>query len=546
LARKLPETFKRRALPIKLSVQKGIARPPLRRREFLKGAAAFAALGVQAALAQEQPAPPPPAEPAPAPPQPFSFNVVRELARQAAARDYDEPDERLPDYLSEIGYDQYRDIRYRPDRALWRQENLPFEVQFFHRGFLYEPRIDIFVVSFGEVQPVIFDPGQFHYGNTVFPEPVPPDLGYAGFRLHYPLNRPDYKDEVAVFLGASYFRVLGAGQVYGSSARGLAIDTALPNGEEFPLFRRFWIERPAPGATFIRFWALLDSPSVAGAYQFLLTPGAASVIEIDCTLYARQDIAKVGLAPLTTMFFYGESDRRRPVDYRPEVHDSDGLLVAANSGEWHWRPLVNPSSLQITTVPLINPRGFGLLQRDREFADYQDLESRFELRPSYWVQPKGDWGEGVVELIEIPTDSEANDNIVAAWIPTGSMRTGQELSRSYALRAHLVDDQLPPLGRAVASRLSLHNPGAERAVRMVIDFNGGPLPGLPDNAQITAEASVVPGKLLHLDVKRNHVTSGWRISLLFEPESGDPVELRLFLRQNEQILTETWSYRWVP
>jgi glucans biosynthesis protein len=517
---------------------------PFRRRQFLAGAAAFTLLGNGKAVAQLQPAQPA-AERAPSGQGTFSHETVRDLAREAAGRDYEAPDDSLPDYLSDIGYDQYRDIRFRPDQALWGGENLPFEVQFFHRGFLYKPRVDIAVVAFGKVQPVAFDPAKFHYGNTAFPEPVPADLGYAGFRLHYPLNRPDYKDEVAVFLGASYFRVLGAGHVYGASARGLAIDTALPGGEEFPLFRKFWIERPAPGSPFIRLWALLDSPSVAGAFQFILRPGAASVMDIDCALYARQDIAKLGLAPLTSMFFYGESSRRRHVDYRPEVHDSDGLLVGTSPEEWRWRPLNNPSSLEITTLPLMNPRGFGLMQRDREFANYQDLESRFELRPSLWVEPKGEWGEGVVELIEIPTESEANDNIVAAWVPSGSMQAGQELVRSYVLRSYLEDDQLPPLGRAVATRLSLHNPGFEKAVRLIVDFNGGPLPALPNDAPIIAEASVTPGRLVHLNLQRNAVTSGWRVTMLFEPETGDPVELRLFLRQNEQILTETWTYRWV-
>ena len=532
-------------LPLEFDDLTGIVRP-FRRRRFLAGTAALAVVAAGRAFGQTPPEAPPPDEGQRPQREAFSFETVRELARQAAAGEYEEPHEGLPDYLADIGYDQYRDIRYRPDRALWRGEGLPFEVQFFHRGFLYKPRIDIAVVAFGEAQPVQFDPGQFHYGNNAFPEPVPADLGFAGFRLHFPLNRPDYKDEVAVFLGASYFRVLGAGQVYGASARGLAIDTALPSGEEFPLFRRFWIERPAPGAAFIRLWALLDSPSVAGAFQFILRPGAASVMDIDCALYARQDIAKLGIAPLTSMYFYGEADRRQVPDYRPEVHDSDGLLVAASPEEWRWRPVVNPGSLEITTLPLINPRGFGLLQRDRDFSNYQDLESRFELRPSMWVAPKGDWGEGVIELIEIPTGSEANDNIVAAWVPSGSIRAGDELTRSYTLRAYLEDDQLPPLGRAVATRLSLHNPGFEKAVRMVIDFNGGPLPALPDDAAITAEASVKPGRLIHLNLQRNFITSGWRVTTLFEPETGDPVELRLFLRQNEQILTETWTYRWVP
>ena len=513
----------------------------MRRRTFLAAAAALGALGLGGgASAQDQPA-----APAPAPQPPFSFEIVRELARQAAASDFDEPDERLPDYLANLGYDQYRDIRFRPEQSLWRAENLAFEIQLFHRGFLYKPRVEIAIVEHGMVRPLAFDPGQFHYGNNAFPEPVPTNLDFAGFRIHYPLNRPDYKDELAAFLGASYFRVLGAGQLYGASARGLAIDTALPSGEEFPYFRRFWIEKPAPGASFIRVWALLDSRSVTGAYQFVIQPGGASLVDVDCALFARREVAKLGLAPLTSMFFTGENRRHEFIDYRPEVHDSDGLLVEASSGEWRWRPLSNPATLQITTVPLIDPKGFGLLQRDRDFNNYQDLESRFDLRPSLWVEPKGAWGEGVVELIEIPTLSEANDNIVAAWVPTQPLAAGQELLRSYALRCFLEDDQRPPLGRAVATRLSLHNPGYHNAARLVVDFNGGPLPPLPPDAALSAEAAVTPGRLIHLNLQRNVVTGGWRVTMLFEPE-GDATELRLFLRQNEQILTETWTYRWMP
>ena len=510
-------------------------------------AAGLAMLPAIGALAQEQaPAPPGAAGMPPQPSQPFSFGTVRELARELAARDYEEPDERLPGYLAEIGYDEYRDIRYRPEQALWRGEGVPFEVQFFHRGFLYKPRVEVAVVAAGEVKPVVFDPAQFHYGNNQFPEPVPADIGYAGLRLHFPLNRPDYKDEVAAFLGASYFRVLGAGQVYGASARGLALNTALPSGEEFPAFRRFWLERPAEGASYIRLWALLDSASLAGAFQFVLNPGTATVMDIDCALFTRVEIQKLGMAPLTSMFFHGKAGRAKVLDYRPEVHDSDGLLVAPSAKEWRWRPLSNPESLQITPLPLMNPHGFGLLQRDRSFADYQDLESRFDLRPSLWVEQKGEWGLGAVELIEIPTDAEANDNIVTAWIPARPIAAKKELVRSYSLRAFLEDDQIPPLARAVATRISLRNPGFENAVRLVVDFAGGTLPSLPDDAPLVAEAAVKPGRLFNLNLQRNVVSGGWRVSFLFEPKSGDPTELRLFLRREQEILTETLNWRWLP
>ena len=524
---------------------------PFRRRRFLAGAVAAGILPAVGALAQQQttqpvPSPAPaPAENAPAS-QGFSFEQVRDLARKSASHPYEKPNELLPDYLNKINYDQYRDIRFRPEQSLWRQDGLPFEVQFFHRGFSSKSRVEISVVDGGQVKPVEFNPAQFHYGNNAFPTPVPPDLGYAGFRLHFPLNRPDYKDEVAVFLGASYFRVLGAGQLYGASARGLAINTAMPAGEEFPVFRRFWLERPAQNATYIRFWALLDSPSLAGAYQFVLHPGAATTMDIDCSLYTRAKVEKLGLAPLTSMFFSGETGRPKFVDYRPEVHDSDGLLVSPSPQEWRWRPLVNPDKLQITSLPLRNPHGFGLLQRDRNFGSYQDLESRFDLRPSLWIETKGEWGEGLIELIEIPSNSEANDNVVASFTPSKPVEAGQEVVRSYTLRAFLEDDQIPPLARAAATRISLRNPGHENAIRMVVDFAGGVLPTLPNDAALTAEVSVSPARLVHLNLQRNVVSGGWRVSFLFEPQSGDPIELRLFLRKEEQILTETWTWRWTP
>src|SRR4051794_256144 len=341
-------------------------------------------------------------------------------------------------------------------------------------------------------------------------------------------------------------RSCSAPVIYGASARGLAINTVLPSGEEFPIFRSFWLERPAQAAAYVRFWGLLDSPSLAGAFQFVLHPGAATTMDIDCALYTRNKVQKLGLAPLTSMFFSGETGRPKFVDYRPEVHDSEGLLAAPTQQDWRWRPLSNPEKLRITSLPLMNPHGYGLLQRDRVFADYQDLESRFELRPRLWVDPKGDWGEGAIELIEIPSNAEANDNIVVSFTPAKPVEAGQEVARSYTLRAFLDDDQLPPLARAVATRLSLRNPGHEKAVRMVVDFNGGALPTLPNDAALTAEVAVNPARLVHLNLQRNAISSGWRVSFLFEPQSGDPIELRLFLRNEEQILTETWIWRWEP
>jgi len=267
--------------------------------------------------------------------------------------------------------------------AMWRQEKLPFEVQFFHPGFYYNRIVSINVIDSHGVRPVRFDTAIFDYGKNEFAKQVPAHLGFAGFRIHYPINRKDYRDEVAVFLGASYFRSLGKDQVYGLSARGVAIDTGLESGEEFPYFREFWLQKPSAKDRELTLYALLDSPSLTGAYQFVIQPGKATVMGIRCRLFLRKAVAKLGMAPLTSMFFYGENVNQRPVDdFRPEIHDSDGLLLKDSDGEITWRPPINPNRLFINTFELNTPAGFGLLQRDQAFADYQDPEAHYGERPS--------------------------------------------------------------------------------------------------------------------------------------------------------------------
>ena len=292
-------------------------------------------------------------------------------------------------------------IRFLPDHALWRADRLPFQLQFFHRGFYYANRVDIFEVKDGLATPIIYSPEMFSFGDQ--PAPDVKNLGFAGFRIHGPINRPDYFDEIGVFLGASYFRAVAKGQDYGLSARGLSINTADPKGEEFPNFRTFWVERPAKGATSIVVHALLDSESAAAAYRFTIRPGETTIYDIEVTLFPRVQIEQIGLASLTSMYFFGANDRGGVDDFRPEVHDSDGLAIQNGRGEQIWRPLDNPADLQVSAFVDNNPRGFGLMQRERDFRTYEDLEARYEKRPSAFVEPIGDWGEGVVHLVEIPT-----------------------------------------------------------------------------------------------------------------------------------------------
>ncbi|HEY2629974.1 MAG TPA: glucan biosynthesis protein G, partial [Usitatibacter sp.] len=363
----------------------------------------------------------------------FGFDDVDRRAAQLAAKAFEEPKRGdLPKVLRELSYDQYRDIRFRNQRSLWRAENLPFEVAFFHRGGQFDEGVKISEIVDGQLQrPLAFNTDDFDYGNNPIDRSGIGNIGFAGFRVHFNINTPKYKDEVLVFLGASYFRALGKDQRYGLSARGLALDTALSSGEEFPRFVEFWLERPEPFARELVIYALLDSRSVAGAYRFTLRPGTDTVVGVKARLYARRSVTKPGIAPLTSMYLFGENDRAPSEDYRPEVHDSDGLSVQSGTGEWLWRPLVNPKRLQLSSFELTSPLGFGLMQRDRTFQSYEDLEARYDLRPSAWIKPTKPFGAGRVELVLIPSPFETNDNVVSFWVPGDPLQPGKPATFEY-------------------------------------------------------------------------------------------------------------------
>ena len=476
----------------------------------------------------------------------FGFEDVAKRAQELATKPYEDPTGRVPHWLTEISYDQWRDIRFRPERALWREADSRFTVQLFHLGLLYERPVTINVIEAHGVAPLAFSPSQFDYGRNEFVSRIPQDLGHAGFRLHYPLNRPDYFDEIIVFLGATYFRAVGKAQVFGASARGLAIDTAVASGEEFPWFREFWLVRPSPNATEAVIYALLDSPSLTGVYRFVVWPGDQTKLEIRLRLYPRKPVQKLGIAPLTSMFFFGENTNRQFDDFHPEVHDSDGLLIASASGEWIWRPLDNPTGLHLSSHVLQNPKGFGLGQRDRNFDHYQDLETRPDLRPSAWVAPRGEWGEGHVELVEIPTNADMNDNVAAFWVPKRPVEPGAPMDFEYDLYWYLDDRARPPGGRAVATRRERGS--FENAQRFVVDFEGGRLETLGATTVVRGVITVASGaevqeELLEQHVVKNPITGGWRLSFQVRPRDGEkPLELRAFLQKGDDVLTETWSY----
>lgn len=475
----------------------------------------------------------------------FGFDDVTKMAEQLAAAPYKKPGDSLPKELAGLSYDQYRDIRYKPDNAFWRDAKLPFELGFFHQGLYYDQPVRISEITEQGPVEIKYDPASFDYGNNKLDPAKMAGLGFAGFRVHYAINNGKYKDEVLAFLGASYFRALGKDQGYGLSARGLAIDTGLASGEEFPRFVEFWIERPAADAKALVIYGLLDSRRVAGAYRFVLKPGAETAVEVRARLFLRDVVGKIGVAPLTSMFTFGENQRSNAEDYRPEVHDSDGLSLHAANGEWIWRPLVNPKRLLVSSFATANPLGFGLMQRDRDFNRYEDLEARYERRPSAWVEPKGSWGPGRVELVQIPSPDESNDNIVAYWVPDTPPAPKQPWDLEYRLLWQKDPDARPPDSWVVQTRRGhgyTRTPNSN--VGLIIDFDGPALRKLPADAKVEGIVSGDAGvEILRRHAYRNAATGGWRLALeLRRADNSKPAELRASLRHDNNTVSETWSY----
>lgn len=473
----------------------------------------------------------------------FGLPQVEQRAQALAAQKY-QPAPKLPQPLRALDYDGYRDIRFDPQAALWRGKAL-FEAQFFHLGFLYNEPVRIHTITDGVPTQLPYAQESFNYGKNKLKGKLPRDLGFAGVRFHHPLHTTNYLDETLVFQGASYFRLLGREQQYGLSARGLAIDTASPKGEEFPIFRELWLETPAPQSTTLVMYALLDSPSVTGAYRFELHPGDVSTLDVTMKLFARKDVDKLGIAPLTSMSFFSESRGKSVEDVRPEVHDSDALLVHNGSGELTLRPLTNPTSLQVTAFMADNPRGFGLLQRDRDPEHYRDLEANYHRRPTYWVEPVGGWGVGHVELVEIPTDKETNDNIVAYWVSDQKLKSGESRSLQYRLRASLDEPPHELLGRVMGTRVGHANIGM-RASRdqhlFAIDFSGPELARLRTDQPVEAVITASRGKVSQVRVQKVPETQWWRVYFLFAPGGDEPADLRCVLRLRDRVLTESWTY----
>ncbi|MDB6128754.1 MAG: glucan biosynthesis protein [Verrucomicrobia bacterium] len=469
------------------------------------------------------------------------FDYVRRLAANEASRPYHAPDNDLPARLGSLSYDEYRSIRFAPAEAMWRKDGLPFQLEFFHRGGLFRERVTLHEFSDTHEQIIPFLREFFTYQNLNNLPPMHSTLGYAGFRVHTQLNRPGVFDEVIAFLGSSYFRAIGADQVYGLSARGLALNSGIPGvREEFPRFTEFWIGKPEKADTSLTIYALLSGPNVSGAYEFVVRPGKATFVDVHAEVTFRSDSLLAGLAPLTSMFWFGENSARPPGEVRPEVHDSDGLMVDDGAVRPLWRPLQNPRDVATTVVPVQKLVRFGLLQRDRRLTSYEDLETRYEKRPSAWIEPRGEWDAGSVHLVELPDPAEHGDNIVAYWVPAAKPQPGHPLEFRYRIVWSLADPPNGNLARVVNTREgALPNDGH----LFWIDFSD------EKNAArdlATMEPVIVlrgEAKIRHFSVTAYPEIHGCRVAIETDAaKPGQSISLRCYLRNKTEPVSETWSY----
>jgi len=466
---------------------------------------------------------------------PFGPDTVSRLAKARAAGAYQPPDRRLPAKLANIDYGDYANLHFQADHALWRAEGLPFQVQFFPRGYLYNAQVDIFEVVDGRARPIAFALDQFNNAG-LSSDVFPPDLGFSGFRLHHPINNKDY-EEFAVFQGASYFRAVARGEVYGQSARGLSIGSGEP-AEEFPDFRMFWLERPAPGATSVFVQALLDSPAATGAFRFHIQPGEATIFDVEATLYPRRDIANAGLAPASSMFFLGDINRFRTGATRSPIHDSQGLEIWNGRGERLWRPLDNPPQLQADAFVDTSPHGFGMMQRRRP-PDPDDPQA-YQRRPDLWIEPRGQWGPGAVELVDITTTDANADNVTAFWRPSAALKAGATVPISYRLTWGQRGPHEPQAPRVIDSRRS----GPEGR-RIDIEYHAADGARL-DPAALQSEIAASAGRITGSTISRAPGGGGDAVVLGFDldPGAAAAVDLRAVLTHQGRPASETWLYRW--
>jgi glucans biosynthesis protein len=471
----------------------------------------------------------------------FSFSDVRHKARLLAEQAYRAAPE-LPKDAAALDYDQYRRIEFKSTSTIWPGDDTGFRVLLDPRGYLFTHNVGINLIAAGKVARRPYAASDLEFWDLPLADEVKKSLGYAGFRVLNPLNQPGKYDELVSFKGASFFRALGAGTVYGASARGLSIGTASTGGEEFPYFTEFWLAEPKPGDAQIILYALLDGESVTGAFEFTITPGPETLVDVSATFFPRRELSAVGISPLTSMYFFSPHDLKKQADdYRPAVHDSEGLAIWMQNGEWVWRPLINPQSLQVSVLASSVPRGFGLIQRKRDLSSYSDVEANYHSRPNVWVEPTTDWGAGQLSLVEIPTANEYNDNVVVFWKPAAPWQPGRAYDFSYRMHWSLFQPPAAAVLPIAETRVG-KTPDKKRQL-FVIDYEAKQ-EALLKNAE--ASISTSAGKILHPTLTHHPETGNTRLTFELSTENDEVAELRALLTRGGKPVTETWLYRWRP
>ncbi|MER2296147.1 MAG: glucan biosynthesis protein G [Pseudomonas sp.] len=480
----------------------------------------------------------------------FNLDDVAAKAKDLAGQKYEAPKSNLPAVFRDMKFADYQKIHFLREKAEWANDKTPFKLSFYHQGMHFDTPVKINEITATKVEEIKYDSSRFEFGDVPHDPDTVKNLGYAGFRVLYPINKADKQDEIMTLLGASYFRVVGKGQVYGLSARGLAIDTALPSGEEFPRFTEFWVEKPKPADKHLVIYALLDSPRSTGAYKLILRPGTDTVVDVQSRVFLRDQVSRLGVAPLTSMYLFGPNQPSKVLNYRPALHDSEGLSIHAGNGEWIWRPLNNPKHLAVSNFSVENPRGFGLMQRQRAFSAYEDLDDNYQKRPSAWIEPKGDWGKGTVDLVEIPTADETNDNIVAFWSPEKLPEPGKPFEYAYRLHWTLDEPQFqaPELGWVKQTLRSTGDVKQSNLIRQpdgsvafLVDFAGPALAALPEDAPVRSQISVGDNaEVVENNLRYNPETKGWRLTLRLKvKEANKSTEMRAALVRDVPVEVAT-------
>ncbi|WAP69690.1 glucan biosynthesis protein [Jiella pelagia] len=479
-------------------------------------------------------------------PKPFSFQLLADHARRMAMQPYIAPRSGDPEVLDQIDFDAHWKIKYRPEATL-KVADGKAPVRLFHLGRYFQLPVGIHVVDGGKSRQLVYDPAVFDMPADSPAQKLPKDIGYAGLRV----MGPDEKSDWLAFLGAAYFRSSGELDQFGLSARALAIDVAMPTPEEFPRFTDYFLERSTTPGRELVITCLIDSPRITGVFRMDVGKDGPVVMDIDSRFFARDRIDRVGLAALTSMFWFSETDRPERIDWRPEIHDSDGLAIHTGANERIWRPLNNPSVVRTSSFADRNPKGFGLLQRDRSFANYEDDGVFYDKRPSVWIEPKGDWGAGEVQLVEIPTDDEIHDNIVAYWVSDKPVRRGDVIPLSYRMTWAKDEPHPAEVSKVVATRIGRGGvpgqPRPEGVVKFAVDFDDGFVAALDRQTKgVEAVVTASRGDLSRIDCYSIKVGTAWRMTFDLKAEDSEPVDLRAFLKRGDQTLTETWLYQFLP